>query len=254
MTKFLFKVYTEDDKTHKVELDELKKAELFDVDKFIIENGGYLNLSNILADKLSILPQAIKRISILNIRKETEFSVASGNKYLNPLLSEINNSQEKITTSQYYKKMKDYLFEKLESKDYQEFLEHVYNYQNQFKTLISKYANTYHQGVYSDEERVNLSNLKIEVEKKLSIYKNYRGLCICRERSEEMRISSSKAKNVKVTPVVMTNENFKLKPATFSTIEDKTEKYNYDNDEFLDPEEYAMMQGDSESEVKGKNY
>lgn len=252
MAKYIFKVYTEDS-IDNVTLDGLQQAELLDIDRFIIQNGGYINLANILAEKLEIPLRDIKRISILNTRKDIEFSIAANNKYLKKLLSELSDNQNIINRSSSYLEMKEYLFQNLESKNYEDFLDNVYTYRNKFKMLLSRYGNVYNQGTYSEEERLNVSNLKQEIEKKLSNYKNYRGLCICRQKSEEFRFSSNKQKpslNITVRPAVMTKETFKLKQQEFPTIEDETERYNQDNEEFLDPEEYAMMQGDSESEVK----
>lgn len=258
MAKYVFKVYTEG-AVNIVTLDELKQADLLDIDRFTIQHGSYINVTDILAEKLEILSQEIKRISIFNTRKEIEFSIVANNKYLRALLSELSDNQKEITKSAHYTEMKEYLFKKLESKNYKDFLDNIYTYNNKFKVLLSRYGNAYNQGTYTEEERVNVSNLKLEIEKKLSEYKNYRGLCICRQKSEEVRIFSNKQKpslSIVVRPPVMTSEKIKLKYQEFPTIEEETEMYNQDNEEFLDPEEYAMMQGDSESEVKRypKNY
>jgi len=250
MTKYVFKVYTEDN-ANNVNIEELQQAELIDMDKYAIKSGSYMDLSQILAKKLKIEQHNIKRIVILNIRKGLEFSIAINNKYLKNLLLDVEEKNQ-ITKSKHYSEMKDYLFQNLESNNYKDFLNNVYTYENKFRMLLTNYSNAYSQGTYTEEERLNVSHLRQEVEKKLSEYKNYRGLCICRQKSEERTSYYGKQKpslSIMLTPTIMTTAKYKLKPQYFPTVEEETEKYNRDNEEFLDPEEYLMMQGDSESEV-----
>lgn len=249
--KYVFKVYTELVNSEVV-LDELQHAELIDMDRFSIEHYGYFELCNILAEKLKISQQEIKHISILYPRKNIEFSIVSNNKYLVSLLNEVTSQQKEIIKTNQYRELKDYLFAHLETKDYETFLNEIYTYKNKFSQLLQKYGNAYNQGMYSEEERINISNLRHEIEKKLSEYKNCRGLCICRQKSEEIRFSTKKRTNhnLTVASTIVAKPQFKLQPQKFETVEEKTDKYNLENEEFLDPEEYMMMQGDADSDVK----
>jgi len=250
MKKYVFKVYIED-YTKEVTIDELQNADLIDMDKYVLERGGYISLCQTLAEQLKVQSYDIKKIVILNLRKKYEYSIITNNQYIKNLLSD-NVEKDSITKSEYYKEMRDYLFKNLESNNYKNFLNNIYTYENNFKLLLTNYSNAYSQVTETEEERINVSNLRQEVEKKLSEYKNYRGLCICRQKSEENINSNNKLKqslSITLSPAIMTTTKYKLNQPHFLSVTEETEKYNHDNEEFLDPEEYLMMQGDSEPDM-----
>ena len=256
MIKYAFRIYDQNDKFYDIELKELNGKELQGVDRFIIEIGDYFNLIELLAKKSSIETHQIQRVKIYDKKKDIEFSIVSHNKYLRELLSEMSDDKQSITISPHYVKMREYLLENLQSPNYQDFLDSVYTYKNKFRTLLFKYASVYNQKKYSEEELINENNLMKEVLSKLSSYKNFRGLCICRQKNEDGDYTfsnlSKKTNNIEIKPAVITSSKFNIN-YDFPTIEEETKDYNYENEEFLEPSEYAMMQGDPTLEAKVKS-
>ncbi len=247
MARFKFKVYLEN-KIKFIELEEYQKKTLQEMDIICLDKGNYYDLLDDLAYTLQILKSEIKKVYIYDSSKDNDFSIICGNSYIENIMKEISNGK-KVTETSSYLEMKNYLFEQLESDNYKTFLTEVYNYGNTFQGILSRYATSFHQGVYSEEESKNLQDLKSEILERLAKYKNYRGLAISRKKKEEnyfyKKKSVPKKNSLSVTTKMVTNPNYTLN-RTFKTTLEKVEEYNQETEEYLDPEEYEMMYGEDD--------
>lgn len=245
MKKYVFKVYTNKSQLE-VTLEGLENASLQEMDKFTVENGAYLDLVNTLANKLSIPSEEITRICILSLRKGTEFSIITNNKYLRYFLLNLPNNQE-VTPTDIYKEMREYLFENLAPSKSQNFLDNIYDYNNTFRELLSKYAITNKCSQESEENMNHARRLKIEVDESLKKYKNFRSLCICRSRNEEYyHTLIRKTQNLTITPQVLITPNINLNKDlnhSFKSVTERTADFNDESEEFLSPEEYSDAYG-----------
>lgn len=259
MAKYAFKVYLFNGSNKIITLPDMENTDLFDMDRYVVENGGYFHLISKLANNYGITENQIEKVTILRLKKEIEFSILSHNSYLETALNDLEKKKvlghgnyliETTVVSQKsesYKKMKDYLFENLKG-DYQMFLNKIYKYHNEFSNLLNSYGSAYHQNTHSEEEMRNIRELELRIETELSIYKNYRGLCLARQKSENYinfnlgKVNKdSKVTNLKIkTNIPDTNIN--LQPTPISQ-EQANQTNSYVNDlgeereEFLDPEE-----------------
>ena len=257
MAKYCFKVYTDTSTSEKMlTLEDFEKATLQDLDRFSIQSTTYYDLVYKLANKLQLSNSEIKRVVILDTSKGREFSVVSDNHYIRKLLEELSSVKTiKDTTS--YQEMKQYLFDQLHSPNYSSFFDEVYTYKNRFQTLLYQYTVGYHQGVYKEEEERNLVELKGAIEESLQNYKNFRGLSICRQKSENLfryprkGTKNSAAKNIQVqSPAMVANPYYLSRE--FATVQERTVQFNLERDEYLDPSEYESMYGEDTEEVSQK--
>lgn len=242
MKKYVFKVYTKSS-VYYAEIKGLEEADLQEIDKFTVELGGILDLKQLLAKANEIDEQEITKVVILSLRKNREYSIITNNKYLKNTLLEITGDQ-KITESSHYQEMKAYLLKKLKSNEATDFLNNIYTYNNTFKDTLSKYVKAKKQMPASEEEDREISNLEREIFQQLARYKNYRGLCICRQKNDD---NYYKPRINAHSQVLDPNNKYKLNynsNYTFKTIEEKTDDYNKENDEFLSKEEYSKMMGE----------
>ena len=183
MARFKFKVYLEN-KIKFIELEEYQKKTLQEMDIICLEKESYYDLLDDLAYTSDISRSEIKKVYIYDSIKDNEFSIICGNSYIENIIREISNGK-KVTETNSYLEMKNYLLDQLENDNYKTFLTEVYNYGNTFQGILSRYATSFHQGVYSEEESKNLQDLKSEILERLAKYKNYRGLAISRKKKEE---------------------------------------------------------------------
>ena len=247
MARFKFKVYLEN-KIKFIELEEYQKKTLQEMDIICLEKESYYDLLDDLAYTSDISRSEIKKVYIYDSIKDNEFSIICGNSYIENIIREISNGK-KVTETNSYLEMKNYLLDQLENDNYKTFLTEVYNYGNTFQGILSRYATSFHQGVYSEEESKNLQDLKSEILERLAKYKNYRGLAIFRKKKEEnyfyIKKSVPKKNSLSVTTKMVTNPNYTLN-RTFKTTLEKVEEYNQETEEYLDPEEYEMMYGEDD--------
>ncbi len=246
MARYGFKVYLKDGDTKTVYFSALEKASLQEMDSFVLEQGIFA-LENKLAEELTVLPQEIEKVKILQVRKQTEFSLCIGNPYLNPILMEIKNSHKIPTTHPVYQDMKKYLFQNLWSENYRYFLDEIYSYQNQFHSLLERYCLTYHQYSEGAEDDRYQKELEEDILENLKNYKNYRGLCICRKKQEE-KAMQTRFSHLKISSQIATTPYHLSSSSSYSFLstEEKVSHYNQKHDEYLSPDEYQMMQGEDE--------
>lgn len=259
MAKYVFKVYLSGGSEKIITLPDIENTDLFDMDRYVVENGGYFQLIHKLADNYNLPVNQIEKVTILRLKKEIEFSILSHNPYLEPVLNNLekkkilgygNHLTETTVVSrenESFQNMKEYLFKNLKE-NYQSFLENVYKYHNEFSNLLYRYGSIYHHGIYSEEEIKNVRELELRIETELSIYKNFRGLCLARQQSEKYGKSNthqtkkdSKVSHLEVkSNIPITKIN--LQPIAI-TQEQANQTNSYINDlgeekeEFLDPEE-----------------
>jgi len=251
MAKYSFKVYLEDGSSRIVIPSTMMETDLYDMDKFACKHG-YFELCNIIAKELEINSSIIKNIKIIRNNKDIEFSLITNNEYLLPVLNDLH--REKIKSDRPYQmevvvissnnsscqEMRNYLLNNLR-KDSDNFLNNIYNYNNEFSRLLNRYSTLYNNGIVNEENERELRHLEQLISTELRIYKNYRGLCRSRKIYEENRHRPVyKQKNVKVSDVLYTNPNYTL-TKEFKSIKELTQDYNEEYEEFLDEEEFQSM-------------
>ena len=232
MARFKFKVYLEN-KIKFIELEEYQKKTLQEMDIICLEKESYYDLLDDLAYTSDISRSEIKKVYIYDSIKDNEFSIICGNSYIENIIREISNGK-KVTETNSYLEMKNYLLDQLENDNYKTFLTEVYNYGNTFQGILSRYATSFHQGVYSEEESKNLQDLKSEILERLAKYNYF-----------YIKKSVPKKNSLSVTTKLVTNPNYTLN-RTFKTTLEKVEEYNQETEEYLDPEEYEMMYGEDD--------
>lgn len=254
MAKYCFKVYLDDDTSVRIVPFNLGSdgVDLAEIDKFVYKCNDSFSLQSVLASELGIGFERIKKISILQPKKNIEFSIIRNNPYLDSVLTTVR--RKKITNYQNYEMdavvvssdnksyidMKKYLFENIEA-DYKFFLNEIYKYNNEFAKLLYRYGSVYNQGLYSEEDVRSINELKIKIEIGLSIYKNYRGLCKARYEYEKKYFSPYKNKPTRqLTEIKLSNPEYKEKEFTqtdLNYLNQYTNDLGEEREEFLDIEE-----------------
>lgn len=259
--KYCFQVSLQNGDIQKIVPKEMHGNDLQDFDLFSMNHGGFFGLCEILGKELSISPYQITKISIYYPKKNLEFSLVSNNQYLLPVISSLYT--KKISSVRNYTfdavvipsnhptylEMKNYLFTNLETNG-SYFLTQVYCYHNHLQNLLYQYESTYKQSTLSEEDDRYLKELEHAIVVELSIYKNYRGLCIARKKYEDhfkqqirKRNPQELAKNLTVTSYV-TEHPYSMQSMNQETLENVTILFNQENEEFLEPEEYQQMLGE----------
>lgn len=257
MAKYSFKVYLKDGSSKLIIPSSLKNTDLSDFDQFTLNLKDKFKLEDILASKLNINSSEISDITILRLTKQVEFSVIYNNKYLLPVIDDLISKT--VNTNMYPKKvtavnhnnpsfleMKTYLLDNIRN-NYQGFLSDIYTYNNEFSKLLYQYGSIYHQIVSEEDER-NLKELETRIYQELSVYKNYRGLCKSRLKSETYHNYQSKSNKSNLVSNLDIKKTSKIiTPYTFDKdleVAKQTIRYNEEYDEFLEPYEYEEMIGD----------
>lgn len=258
MAKYSFKLYLKNGEVKTVVPSELTDADLPYLDKFAIKTGSSFGLAKVLADEVGIDFDQVDNISILKATKKIEFSVIYQNKYLEPVFS---NLKTKTITCHGYQKtvtavdfsnpncleMKEYLLDNIRN-NYDNFSKNVYNYENEFSRLLYRYSSIYQQRLQSEEDLRAVKELEEQILTELSIYKNYRGLCKARLKSEKQFVYTPKRSSNSVTNLNINDYAKNSVPYTFDKDEEvakQTVSYNQEYDEFLEADEYEKMLGDS---------
>lgn len=263
--KYKFKVYLQNGETKMLVPKEIQNADLPDLDRFSIEKKGYINLCRVLGEELSISPHQIQKITILQIQTGIEFSLVLYNQYLSSILSSLQTKKilghgnywmnTTVISSNHdsYLEMKKYLLENIHT-NYSHFLKEIYYYPNQFHNLLYQYGVSYHQGIYGEEEARNMKELEQRIALELSIYKNYRSLCIARKRWEENRKYQNQKNQNHIQNVSVTNyanqNSYTMNRIPENDLGSVTILFNQQNEEFLEPEEYEEMLGEDSSNSK----
>ena len=262
MAKYSFKVYLQGGNYKIVTPNNMTNTDLHDMDKFVYENQGFFGLCDILSKELNIQSHEIDSIKILRNRKQIEFSLANTNKYLNPVLDDLEKKviqgngpykTEAIvikTSNEAYKEMSHYLFSNVE-RDHNFFLNEIYDYNNEFSELLNKYGQAFKQSSGNEEDERYIRELKEKIAIELSVYKNYRGLCRARKKFEERAIrrvntnhNNVNRNNLHIAPEINSNATYNL-TREFNETRKLTQEFNREYDEFLEEEEYESMMDDT---------
>ena len=257
MIKYAFKLYLDHATSRQVVPKEIEESNLVNMDLFVLKCGGSFQLIQKLQQEYNLLEETIQKVTIIHKKNQTEFSLCVDNPYLTPVLNQIQrkkikgygNYQMEVEvvpiTNQTFQKMKEYVLTSLRS-NYQDFLTNIYGYQNQFAALMYRYGNIYQAFPEREEDSYEIKSLERELEEKLSIYKNYRGLCIAYRNQERnhgyQRYPSSKSDHsrisrLKISPVIATSS---LQLTTQQEANRKNQYSNYlgeEKEEFLEPDE-----------------
>lgn len=258
MAKYSYEVTLKTGEIKLVVPEKLATGNLADFDRFIEGIGGTIKFEQYISDKLGISCFDIKGIKILGNTKQIHFALMNGDQYLAPVLNDLKvkaisipGRYSKTTTTvstenPAYKEMKKYLYDNIRG-DYNYFLSQVYTLNNQFSRLLNSYGYSYQQRMCtSEEDDRNIADLETQINQELSVYKNYRGLCRYRTLAEtkmDKHIKKGPINNLTIKPDVKV-----LTPYTFDKDEEvakQTVSYNQEYDEFLEPDEYEKMLGDS---------
>lgn len=259
MAKYCFKVYLSDGSSIKITpsmIDE-DHTELSDMDLFVYKCGGEFNLHSLLTKELELGQEHINKIKISQSRSEREFSIISNNPYLTSILTSVKRKKvhgyqnyemdTMVVTSDNsnYIEMKNYLFENIQG-DCNFFLQEVYKYNNEFAKLLYRYGTVYKQGLYSEEDLINIKKLKNKIELGLSIYKNYRGLCKARyEYENKYRYSPHKKQTTAKENITYRSPEYIEKEVTQEYLNAINQYVNYlgeEKEEFLDDDERESSQ------------
>lgn len=191
---FYFNVETEDN-TYEIIPSEVDRTRLESFDKYTLKKG--FGLKNRMREENNI-PSTIEKITIRPDRGNYEFSIVTSNPYLSSIIDKIvykdiqlpgeNYIRENTSVidieSEEFGEMKDYIISKLETEEH--FLRNMFGeYNNDIRNIMARYQNAVrnNQGNYEDVR--NIEDLKTELTKYLSLYKNYRKVSIKRLAYEE---------------------------------------------------------------------
>lgn len=257
MAKYQFSVILNDNSQHEVTLEELENAKLYDIDNFIMKIG-YSKLSRLLANELSIDFLKIEYIAIVNSKnKNIRFSIINKNEYLEPVFYDIYTREMQRYTKTYrsletvisndneaFKEMYKYLLNELRSNP-QKFLTSIYKYQNNFSNLLHQYGMSYQNNSNTEEEQRNIEELERQIKEELSIYKNYRGLCIARSKAKSSFYTLNKSNPIteskKAKPIIKSTPTIIEEPKmTQDDANDLNQFVNLvgeEKEEFLEPDE-----------------
>lgn len=231
---------------------EMVFKELSQADRYIIKHGGYYGI----IDLFNVDRNEIKGVKITSVGKDIKYSLPGNNKYINAVLDSISvaNVKRYSSTGYYYYsytdiidsenesliEMKNYLFDQI-NLNYEDFRKNIYTYNNGFSQLIDKY-HSYDNPNLSLEEVNTKSELKMSIINQLSIYSNYRGLAIARQKSEEYQPIFRRNANREPAPTVIKKESeFKpsITPEEFVNINNNFINYNgEEREEFLELSEF----------------
>lgn len=256
MAKYEFNIILTNGSQQNVTLDQLENAKLSEIDCFIMK-VGYTEFLKLLANKLNISTQKINYVNIVNTRnRNIKISIVSKNEYLRPVLDDLSKKEIQRYGKMYrsletvisknnekFKEMYNYLINQLKNNS-DKFLINIYTYKNSFSSLLYQYSNLCKSSINTEEEQRNIENFERQICEELSIYKNYRGLCIARSKSEykfytlnknSPIIESKKIKPIVSQPVII--EEPKMTQIDANNFNQFINDIGEEKEEFLEPEE-----------------
>lgn len=259
MAKYLFKLYLKSGETKLILPETISGNNLYEFDRYTLELKGSTELSKILGEKIKVDSNDIETVVILNQKNAIEYSVIYVNEYLKLIVNDLKektifggrNYKRTIdavnTNNPNFLEMEEYLLDNLEANG-KYFVDNTYGYKNNFSQLLLTYVDAYVQSEIesTEEEKRNVNSLKSQIIEELSDYKNYRGLCKTRLKNRQITIVPRK--NNIVTNLNVCEQMYAVKPYTFDKDKEITNQaiiYNEKYDEFLEPDEYKQMLGDS---------
>lgn len=256
MAKYQFSIILTNNSQHEIILEELENAKLSEIDNFVIRIG-YTKLLNLLADKLNISSANIGNVNIVNSKnKNIRFSIINKNEYLEPVFGDISTKETQRYTKTYrsletviskdnetFKEMYNYLLNQLRTNP-EKFLINIYTYKNNFANLLHQYGMSYQNNLNTEEER-NIEELERQIKEELSIYKNYRGLCIARSKAKSSFYTLNKSNPIteskKAKPIIKSTPTIIEEPKmTQNDANDFNQFVNLigeEKEEFLEPKE-----------------
>lgn len=257
MAKYQFNIILTDKNQYETTLEELENAKLSEIDNFVMRIG-YSNLLKLLADKLNISSTKIEYVSIVNNKnKNVRFSIINKNEYLEPVFGDISTKETQRYTKTYrsletviskdnetFKEMYNYLLNQLRTNP-EKFLINIYTYKNNFANLLHQYGMSYQNNLNTEEEERNIEELERQIKEELSIYKNYRGLCIARSKAKSSFYTLNKSNPIteskKAKPIIKSTPTIIEEPKmTQNDANDFNQFVNLigeEKEEFLEPEE-----------------
>lgn len=231
MAKYMFRVYLHNG-VEDVVPSGLPGTDLHDLDKFVFDCGSYSHFLRSLANEFGLRVEDITKVGIYRVKKNIEFKVPFNNTYLNSALNALTTKKvvglhgNRIdavvvpNTSPSYIEMKKFLLSNIGNNS---FFSDIYTYNNQFQRLLIEYSQALKTNFDNLEDVLNFEELKRRVENELSIYKNYRGLCLARKKYEDNLRKSSDIKSSIYVSSQFPTDNISLHPLT----KDEIEKINH---------------------------
>lgn len=194
--KYLFKIILDNSEEIIIEPNILENN-LENIDKYVSEQGSMQFFLYDLCKKNNI-EHEIKDIKIITKPvSKYEYSIINNNKYLTPALYHLETKSIKLmnekfsrtnttvisTNSEEFKEMYNYLLDSLKIEG-ENFLKKIYTNKNELSNLINMYLESL-KNKFTVEDEENIKILKNELKNALSIYKNYRSMCIARYMYEK---------------------------------------------------------------------
>lgn len=261
MSKYAFKLYLKNEKNEIVIPKDIEAFDISDMDIYVESFDGYYHFLDQLVQESEISSIMVKKVTILDLKKNLEFSLVLHNPYLKPVFSHLQKKKMKGKGNYFveqvvipfnhpsYQEMKEYLFKNIEN-NYQKFLSTVYTYHNYFAQLLRFYGITYSQNFSNEEEKNYERKLQLEIEEKLQIYKNYRSLSLTRYRLEHSiqntipkRQPDLKVSNISISPKFL-DSPIVIQPITqeqANQINSYVNNLDEEKEEFLEPDEIARF-------------
>lgn len=266
--KYYYKIYFNDGQTKKFTDKALVGKNLPDLDKFSftteyqadIERGCQeMNLSTSKIDKVTIIHEKDRGVP-------TEYSMIGKNPYFYDIYNNLTtqevwgynhayraNKDIISTESEAYKEMRDYLLNQLK-RNADNFFKNVYKYDDKFKEVLVKYARSYTSDVAEEEEYRNIFELEKAIRYYLTFYKNFRKVATRRYKYELYGNYPKQPEPVEVKPLTKEAEAHRQKMMDSyydrrDTVSYKTREFNEKYEEFLEPDEYPQMNGNTGGKV-----
>lgn len=254
---YKLKITLEDGKVAFVIPEGVNRNSLVSFDNYVSKKGSNFFLFADLKKEFA-LNQNIKNVKIADTRTEIEYSIINNNKYLTPVLETVKKKNVQLSGEPYTRntdtvdvnnstfiEMKEYLFKQL--KENINFLDEIYTNKNTFSMILNKYIIAINNN-HNEEDNRNVNLLESEIIKALSIYKNYRSMCVARYFYEKnlhvKHQSNSTVKNVQINTNVKKNDEVdnQEKRKNYSIDSELSKGYQYygedgEKEEFLDEDD-----------------
>lgn len=209
--------------------DGVDKSNSSSFDSYLSKKSSNVFLYSDLKKEFN-LEKNIESVKILDSRTGREYSALNNNKYLTPVLETVKKIDIKLLNENYTRntyivdsnnpgfiEMRNYLLNNLNN-DGANFLKNIYKNDNAFSSIMNRYVISINSN-FNEEDSRNIDALRDEVIKALTIYKNYRSVCVARYLYEN---------NYKIT----TEEKIKPQPKGLGIQFGQFVEINKDNDNY----------------------
>ena len=266
---YFYRIYFNDGQTKNFTDKEVVGKNLPDLDKFSLTQTFQVDLERGCQDVM-LLSSNIARITIVHKKDKgnpTEYSILGKNPYFYDVYDHLSeqevwgyNHNYKVNKdiisneSEAYRDMRTYLLEQLK-RNSRAFFTEIYKYDDKFKEVLVKYANSYSDNVTEEEEYRNIIELEKAVSYYLSFYKNFRKLAVRRYKYE--KYGNYPKQTYRPEAIKFTKEELEARQrilnqfyAEADSISKKLNEFNEKYDEFIEPDEYDQMTGGFEGKVR----